>query len=106
MGSLAQVAYANVMHPALFRVRGADRSLGTSGALSGMMVFNAIANPSSIVSLYGIIPFQIRYLVGGLMVWDLYHALRSPYSRDGHAAHLGGGFAGALFYFMLRRRFL
>jgi len=76
--------------------------LGASGAVSAVVMYSILYNPSQIIWIYFIIPVPAA-ICGVLFVsYDLYE-LYSGGSKTGNAAHLGGAAFGMLYY--LRKRF-
>lgn len=78
-------------------------ALGASGAVSAVVLFNILMYPARIVYIYMILPipaalFGIAYIGNDLV------GLYKGNGGVGNAAHLGGAFYGAIYYY-LRRRF-
>ncbi len=81
-------------------------ALGASGAISGLVLVFALMFPRLRLYILGLIP--IPALIGaiafmGLDVWGLVAQAHGGGLPIGHGAHLGGAFAGILFYFFYIR---
>ncbi|TIB40233.1 hypothetical protein E3P86_00768 [Wallemia ichthyophaga] len=72
-------------------------SNGASGAVGSTLGFFAAANPHATFSLYFFLPVQAWMAVGGLVAWDAYNTLTSPYSVGAHKSRLSGTLAGVAF---------
>jgi membrane associated rhomboid family serine protease len=85
-------------------------ALGASGAVCGLLMAFALHFPRSRILLLGIVPVPAMVGVIGLVafdVWGLINQSKGGGFGIGHAAHLGGGLAGGLFWFgYLRQRFV
>lgn len=78
----------------LYRWIGSVSIIGASGALMGVLLAFAMSWPDARVLLWFVIPVKVKYLVGVMIVLDLY-ATRSALSGDSGGgvatwAHLGG----------------
>ena len=88
-------------------------AIGASGAVMAVLVLFAMHFPRQQVLLLMVIPIEIRWLVAGIIILDLYPVLLELGGRgvgDGiaHTAHLGGlafGFAYGKFRWRLERLF-
>lgn len=79
-------------------------ALGASGAIAGVLVAFAYFNPSAkIMLLFPPIPIKAKYLVGGLLLFDLYAGLTGMGTGIAHFAHLGGAGVGALLIFIFKK---
>jgi membrane associated rhomboid family serine protease len=78
-------------------------ALGASGAVSGVVLFNILMFPTRMVYIYMILPVPAA-LFGVAYIGKDLHELYKGSHGIGNAAHLGGAFYGALYYY-LRRRF-
>ena len=81
-------------------------ALGASGAISGLVLVFALMFPRLRLYILGLIP--IPALIGaiafmGLDVWGLVAQAHGGGLPIGHGAHLGGAFAGILFYYFYIR---
>ena len=83
---------------------GGATMVGASGSAYGIMVYAAVLAPTSNVLFFGVLPIQLRWLVGILVFAGLYMTVLQ--FREGvsdgvaHGAHLGGalfGFVAAKF---------
>lgn len=77
-------------------------ALGASGAISGLVLLFSLMFSKEKIYLLGFIPMPA--LVGalafvGLDLWGLTAQAKGGGLPIGHGAHLGGAFAGAIFYF-------
>lgn len=80
-------------------------ALGASGAISGVIFFFALTYPRKKILIFGLIP--VPALLGalaivGLDVWGLIAQAEGGGLPIGHGAHLGGAFAGLLYFLHLR----
>ncbi|KAK4942747.1 hypothetical protein LTR10_017507 [Elasticomyces elasticus] len=78
------------------------RALGLSGAVMGLGAAASFAAPRAWVTLFGIVPMPLWAVMGVYIAWDTY-MVKSPASGIGHAAHLGGAVAGAVYYGLVLR---
>lgn len=67
-----------------------DSVIGASGAVMGVMVAFAMFWPEAPVYIWGILPVKAKWLVGFLVVLDLYPAFTGRGGNIAHFAHLGG----------------
>ncbi|MCK6473583.1 MAG: rhomboid family intramembrane serine protease [Planctomycetes bacterium] len=72
-------------------------ALGASGAVMGIAVCTAFLYPDEELMLFGLAPIKLKWLVVIYCVWDLHKIFVGPADGIGHAAHLGGAFAGFLY---------
>lgn len=85
-------------------------AVGASGAIAGLVIVFAMMFPREKLLLLGIIP--VTAWIGGIVfvgidLWGLSAQAKGGGFPIGHGAHLGGAFAGALFYLLfLRKRWL
>lgn len=83
----------------------AIKLLGASGAIYGILVAFAYIAPNAILQLIiPPIPVKAKYLVGGLIVIDLYLGLGRYNSGIAHFAHLGGALIGFILLVVWSRR--
>lgn len=80
------------------------QAVGASGAVLAIMMLYAMHFPRQQIYILGIIPIEVRWLVGLCIIFDLFPVLQSFSGNnvgDGvaHSAHLGG----LLFGFLYRR---
>jgi membrane associated rhomboid family serine protease len=83
--------------------------IGASGAVMAVLMLYAIHYPRQVLRIWGIIPIEVRWIVGFYLIVDLFPVLSSIGGRinfDGvaHSAHLGGLAFGYL-YFRFQWRF-
>ena len=81
-------------------------ALGASGALAGLLLVFALLFPKQRILVFGILP--VPALLGaiafiGLDIWGLVAQSRGGGLPIGHGAHLGGAFAGIVYYFWVLR---
>lgn len=82
--------------------------IGASGAVMAVLMLYAIHYPRQIIRIWGIIPIEVRWIVGIFIIVDLFPVLQSLGGRVvgdnvAHSAHLGGLAFGYLYYkFQLR----
>ena len=82
-------------------------ALGASGAISGLILFFSLLFPREKILLLGFIPMPALFgalAFIGLDIAGLMAQAEGGGLPIGHGAHLGGAFAGIIFYFMYRRR--
>ncbi|MGA1487900.1 MAG: rhomboid family intramembrane serine protease [Planctomycetota bacterium] len=85
----------------------ANPALGASGAVCGVVACFAIYYPKATILLWGLIPMPAWFLVAALCAYDLYGLIetrRSGPSGIGHAAHLAGACAAAVFVYFIEPR--
>ena len=83
--------------------------IGASGAVMAVLMLYAIHYPRQIIRIWGIIPIEVRWIVGIFIIVDLFPVLQSLGGRMtgdnvAHSAHLGGLAFGYL-YFKFQLRF-
>jgi len=82
-------------------------SHGASGATYAILSFYATTFPKSQLLIWGVIPAPAWLCIGGIFVWDLYHALdKNPRSNVDSPGHVGGMLAGLAYalYIMQKLR--
>ena len=82
-------------------------ALGASGAISGVVLFFSLMYRKEKVLIFGIIPMPALWgalAFVSLDLWGLYAQAGGGGLPIGHGAHLGGAFAGVLYYFMVRKK--
>jgi membrane associated rhomboid family serine protease len=80
-----------------------DPALGASGAVMGLMAAFAYLFPNTEFYIYGLFPIRAKYLIGGLVLIDLFGGLTNPGDNIAHWAHLGGALTGFLMVFFWNR---
>jgi len=81
-----------------------SHALGASGAIAGVLLAFAYYNPSArIMLLFPPIPIKAKYLVGGVLLFDLFAGLTGMRTGIAHFAHLGGALIGALLVFSFNK---
>ncbi|MEK6555780.1 MAG: rhomboid family intramembrane serine protease [Bdellovibrionota bacterium] len=84
-------------------------ALGASGALTGIIMVFALIYPKEKLLLFGLVPLPAIFgalLFIGLDIWGLVAQAGGGGLPIGHGAHLGGSFAGLVYYFgFLRKRY-
>lgn len=83
--------------------------IGASGAVMAVLMLYAIHYPRQVIRIWGIIPIEVRWIVGFYLIVDLFPVLSSIGGRTdndavAHSAHLGGLAFGYL-YFRFNWRF-
>lgn len=73
--------------------------VGASGAVFGILAMLMILFPNTEILLFFTFPIKIKFLVGGLIIYEVFSELeRVPGDNVAHLAHLGGAlFAWILF---------
>lgn len=84
-------------------------AVGASGAVAGLVLLFALMFPREKLLIFGLIPLPALFgalVFVGLDIWGLFAQFEGGGLPLGHGAHLGGAFAGALYYglFLRRRR--
>ena len=70
-------------------------TIGASGAVFGLLMAFALLFANTELYLYGAIPVKAKYLVGGLIAWELFRGFaNNPSDNVAHFAHLGGALIG------------
>jgi membrane associated rhomboid family serine protease len=72
-------------------------TIGASGAIFGLYLAYAMLFPNNYVFLYFVFPIKAKYLVTFLALFQLAAGISGP-SGISYCAHLGGIFAGLLFF--------
>ena len=74
------------------------RTVGASGAIYGCLAAFGYLFPNTELYIYGIMPIRAKFLVGGLIVIQLWMGMQGSAGRGGiaHWAHLGGALVGFL----------
>ena len=71
--------------------------LGASGAVYGVLVAFATLFPNTELYLFFIpLPIKAKYLIGALIVYDLFFGIMGQATGVAHFAHLGGAISGFL----------
>lgn len=85
-------AGAGVIHAIISLATGREAGpmLGASGALYGVLLAYAAYYPSRVVLVWGILPIQIRYLVGFIVLFSLFALGRQSDQGVSHITHLAG----------------
>lgn len=89
---------AGVLHLVMTPVLGLipAPTVGASGAVFGIMIAFAFLFPDRYVYIYFLIPVKTKYLVGFLILIEVFF-VNSANSQVAHLAHIGGALAGFLF---------
>jgi len=83
---------------------GGSPVLGASGAIAGVLLAFAYYRPGAkIMLLFPPIPIKAKYLVGGLLLFDLYAGVTSMNTGIAHFAHIGGAAVGLLLLFIFKK---
>lgn len=80
-----------------------DPALGASGAVMGLMAAFAYLFPNTEFYIYGLFPIRAKYLIGGLVLIDLFGGLTNTGDNIAHWAHLGGALTGFLMVYFWNR---
>lgn len=78
-------------------------SLGASGAVNAVVAWSILANPTSTLLIYGIVPVPAALFGLAFIGMDAY-SLYQGNSGIGNAAHLGGAVFGASMFLLTRGR--
>lgn len=76
------------------------RILGASGALFALLGYFTLSNPNSKVLLFLIIPMKTKYVITGILFYELIMVIIGVDDNVGHIAHLAGAFFGFCFYYV------
>lgn len=80
--------------------------VGASGALFGLMALYAIINPNQKLYLYFLIPIKSKFIIGGIILFELYYFIISQSDGVSHIAHLTGALCGLLFFILQRKKII
>lgn len=83
-------------------------ALGASGAISGVVLLFSLLYPKEKILMFAIIPVPAIFgavLFVALDIWGLVAQSSGGGLPIGHGAHLGGAFAGFLYFLILRVQF-
>jgi rhomboid-like protein len=70
-------------------------TIGASGAVFGLLTAFAMLFANTELYIYGAIPVKAKYLIGAMVVWELYSGFSNhPGDNVAHFAHLGGALIG------------
>ncbi len=82
-----------------------DRSftIGASGAVLAVSMIYTLHFPREVIRIWGIIPIEMRWLMGFILIYNLYPLLnqlggRGDSARISYAGHIGGALFGYLYY--------
>ncbi len=78
-------------------------TIGASGAVLALVMIYTLHFPRERIYLFGIVPIEMRWLMGFMLIFDLFPVLKQlggSVSHDGisHAGHLGGALFGYLYF--------
>lgn len=83
-------------------------ALGASGAVAGLILLFSLVFPREKILLLGIIPMPAIFgalVFVGIDIWGLIAQAQGTNGLPiGHGAHLGGAFAGLIYYFLIRKK--
>ena len=80
--------------------------VGASGAVFGVLLGFAYFWPKERIYIWGVLPVEARWLVGGLAALSLYSGISGADSGVAHFAHLGGFVAGYGYLRWRKRKYL
>lgn len=101
-GALAQVAFS------LYQGDATRPMLGASASVMGIVICTTLLFPTRKIMIWGVVPSPLWALAAVYVAVDvlgLAKELQGSFSRVGHAGHLGGAVAGALFKLLDLRPF-
>ena len=85
-----------------FRINGI--TVGASGAVFGCLAAFGYLFPNSLIYLYFLVPIKAKWLVGGLILVELWLGIQNSAGDDvAHWAHLGGALVGFLIVYYWNR---
>lgn len=99
-GSVTHAIVSNVLLQ-----RPEQLAVGASGAIAGLILLFSLVFPKEKIFLFGILPLPAIFgalAFIGLDLWGLLAQTQGGGLPIGHGAHLGGAFAGIIYYFVLR----
>ncbi|MCA9041267.1 MAG: rhomboid family intramembrane serine protease, partial [Planctomycetaceae bacterium] len=88
-GGIAQVGY---------NMGGDGYVIGASAGVSGLLLLAAMRYPRMRISLFGILPLELRWLAIGVFVMSIL-SIGNTESNTAHAAHLGGALFGVAYQY-------
>jgi len=71
-------------------------TVGASGGVYGVLIAFAMMFPNQPIYLYFLAPVKAKWLVGALVVFELFNGVTGTQNGVAHFAHLGGAAFGAL----------
>ena len=93
-GSIAPPALVVESSQQLFDIINAP-TIGASGAVFGLLTAFGMLFANTELYIYGAIPVKAKYLVGGMIAWELYRGFTNSQTDNvAHFAHLGGALLG------------
>lgn len=78
--------------------------VGASGALFGLMALYALINPNQKLYLYFLIPIKSKFIIGGIILFELYYFIIGQVDGVSHIAHLTGALCGLVFFLYNRNK--
>ena len=88
----------------LHLITGGGPALGASGAISGVLLAFAYMYPNAkVMLLIPPIPLKAKYLVLGLLVFDLYLGITNSRTGIAHFAHIGGAVMGVILICLFKK---
>ncbi|KAI9302578.1 hypothetical protein BJ944DRAFT_269746 [Cunninghamella echinulata] len=104
-GSLGTLIYRNYLRPVLENRSGTRDpprigSLGASGSVMGLTTFFACAFPKATFLVFFVVPMPAIAVVGLFAAYDIYKATTLKSGIVDSAAHIGGVFYGAAYWFL------
>lgn len=85
--TIIEIAYAD---PQTAQTLQQIPTVGASGAIFGLLMAFAMFFPDQRLYLMAVLPIKAKYLVLGLIIFELVRGLGDPGSGIAHFAHLGG----------------
>lgn len=81
-------------------------ALGASGSIAGLVLVFSLLFPKERIFIFGLIPIPAIFgalAFVGLDLWGLFAQTQGGGFQIGHGAHLGGSFAGLMYYLLILR---
>ena len=79
--------------------------VGASGALFGLMALYAIIKPNQKLYLFFIVPIKTKFIIGSIILFELYYVIIGQFDGVSHIAHLTGALCGLIFFLINKKRF-
>lgn len=95
---------ANLLIAPIFTSTGA--TIGASGGVYGVLAAFAMTFPDRYVYVYFLLPVRAKYLITGLILFEVVLNVIGTQSNVAHVAHLGGALLGAVWVLLDKRGYI